>query len=84
MAELITSPVTSDLVKQDHERDLFLSSRSRHPPDDAACFVETRFTLPGQPRPVFSEWCGSFVPLEEARRHEIERYPSTCDVIIGH
>ncbi|KAF4992488.1 hypothetical protein FDECE_13704 [Fusarium decemcellulare] len=57
---------------QDQQRQLFLSSRDRNPPSDAAVFIESHVALPGQPRPVFSERGGGFVSLDEASKQREE------------
>ncbi|KAF5717843.1 hypothetical protein FGLOB1_1951 [Fusarium globosum] len=59
-------------MMQDPQRELFLSARDRHPPNEAARYVENNIALPGQPRPVFSERANGFVSLDEARQQQEE------------
>jgi hypothetical protein len=59
---------------QDEQRNLFMSSRDRHPPNEAAVFIENHVALSGQQRPVFSEQGGGFVSLNEANKQQQERY----------
>jgi hypothetical protein len=58
---------------QDPQRELFLSARDRHPPNEAARYVENNIALPGQLLPVFSERVNGFVFLDEARQEQEER-----------
>lgn len=57
----------------DQQRESYLSSRDRHPPNEAAMFAESQVSLPDQPHPVFSERKAAFVSLEEARGQQHER-----------
>ncbi|KAF5720097.1 hypothetical protein FMUND_4381 [Fusarium mundagurra] len=57
---------------QDPLRELFLSARDRHPPNEAARYIENNIALPGQPLPVFSEHANGFVSLDEARQEREE------------
>ncbi|KAG5763463.1 hypothetical protein H9Q72_008453 [Fusarium xylarioides] len=57
---------------QDPQRELFLSARDRHPPNEAARYIENNIALPGQPLPVFSEHANGFVSLDEARQEQEE------------
>lgn len=58
---------------EDHQRQLLLSSRDRHPPDEAIAFIENHVAVPNQPMPIFSERVGGFATLEEAARQQEER-----------
>ncbi|KPM38557.1 hypothetical protein AK830_g7978 [Neonectria ditissima] len=58
--------MSSTLV--DQQRELFLSSRDRHPPNEAVRYIESNIALPGEPLPVFSERSGGFVTLDEANQ----------------
>ncbi|KAF5572063.1 hypothetical protein FPANT_13377 [Fusarium pseudoanthophilum] len=57
---------------QDLQRELFLSARDRHPPNEAARYIENNIALPGQALPVFSERANGFVSLDEARQEQEE------------
>ncbi|RBR13213.1 hypothetical protein FVER53590_09900 [Fusarium verticillioides] len=57
---------------QDLQRELFLSARDRHPPNETARYIENNIALPGQPLPVFSERANGFVSLDEARQEQEE------------
>ncbi|KAG5661788.1 hypothetical protein KAF25_004027 [Fusarium avenaceum] len=57
---------------QEEQRNLFLSSRDRHPSSEAAVFIENHVALSGQQRPVFSERGGGFVSLNEANKQQQE------------
>lgn len=61
------------------ERQDFLSSRLRQPRSEAARFVETRVSIPGQPVPVYSERLDKFVTVEEATDQEHLRYINPCN-----
>ncbi|KAH6677900.1 hypothetical protein F5X68DRAFT_278047 [Plectosphaerella plurivora] len=63
-------PTQTEEIDRDAERQLYLSSR-RPPRNDAAVFVENHVTLGSQPSlAVFSRRVDSFVPVEEAKRHD--------------
>ncbi|KIL88242.1 hypothetical protein FAVG1_08321 [Fusarium avenaceum] len=57
---------------QEEQRNLFLSSRDRHPSSEAAVFIENHVALSGQQRPIFSERGGGFVSLNEANKQQQE------------
>ncbi|KAG5751774.1 hypothetical protein H9Q70_005568 [Fusarium xylarioides] len=57
---------------QDAQRELFLSARDRHPPNEAARYIENNISVSGQPLPVFSERANGFVSLDEARQEQEE------------
>ncbi|PNP81402.1 hypothetical protein FNYG_05208 [Fusarium nygamai] len=57
---------------QDPQRELFLSARDRHPPNEAARYIENNIALPGQPLPVFSERVNGFVSLDDACQEQEE------------
>ncbi|KAF4447064.1 hypothetical protein F53441_9363 [Fusarium austroafricanum] len=57
---------------QDHQRELFLGARDRHPANEAIRYIENNVALPGQPLPVFSERANGFVSLDEARQDQEE------------
>lgn len=65
---------------QEEQRNLFLSSRDRHPSSEAAVFIENHVALSGQQRPVFSERGGGFVSLNEANKQQQERYLALSDM----
>lgn len=65
---------------QEEQRNLFLSSRDRHPSSEAAVFIENHVALSGEHRPVFSERGGGFVSLNEANKQQQERYLALSDM----
>jgi hypothetical protein len=64
---------TDALGGEELQRDQLFTSRDRHPPNEAARYVENHVALPGRPRAVFSERKGDFVLPTEANSHIEER-----------